>query len=139
MRENKTIFQSGCNRAEAAAPPSTPDRPVSADRRKNPYTGRVIGERPTHRSEPVFFESWQIMLHLVNFFKSRQIVLRLIKFFVMPDFFMPDCSASHQIVPRLHHSRNAAPRISIDPKTVKIPVPGPPVCGRAAPGMFGMI
>ena len=26
------------NRVEAAAPPSTPDRPVSADRRKNPYT-----------------------------------------------------------------------------------------------------
>lgn len=30
------------NRVEAAAPPSTPDWPMSADRRKNPYTGRVI-------------------------------------------------------------------------------------------------
>ena len=46
MISRKMIYRThhfgGINRVEAAAPPPTPDRPVSADRRKNPYTGRVI-------------------------------------------------------------------------------------------------
>ena len=37
------------NRVEAAVPPSTPDRPVSAARRKIHYTGRVIKRAPVTR------------------------------------------------------------------------------------------
>ena len=72
--------------------------------------------------------SGQIILHLrsMSATGSGQIILRLRRVNTAG-------SGSGQIILRLRHKSRAAPAIRADPNIVNSPVPGPPVCGRAAP------
>ena len=55
------------NRVEAAVPPSTPDRPVSAARRKIHYTGRVIKKKSTEEY-PAFLCAFPVSPFPVSLF-----------------------------------------------------------------------